>query len=133
MPPFRRAQHDLPYVLLLEDEPSIRDSISRYLSKDGYEVRAVASVREALNSIGLDLRAAILDVILVNSGGRSGLDVLAEIRRRPNGEDVPVLMFTGYGLNDEVQDTITRHGAELLHKPVELRTLTAWLHEHVSE
>jgi DNA-binding response OmpR family regulator len=134
MPLFRRAQpKSAGFVLLLEDEPSIRETISRFLAKDGYRVRAVPSVGEALNAINSELQAAILDVILVTSGGRSGLDVLAEIRRGPNGEKLPVLMFTGYGLNPEVQDTIKRFNAELLHKPVELKTLSRWLSEHISQ
>lgn len=127
MPWFGRAPSARRYVLLVDDEPAIRETVTRFLERSGYAVRAVRSVPEAMQSIGPDLGAVILDVILVNSGGRSGIDVLAEIRRRPGGGDVPILMLTGYGLNPDVLAAIECHGAELLHKPVPMGALAAWL------
>ncbi len=127
MPWFGRAPSARKYVLLVDDEPAVRETVTRFLERRGYAMRAVCSVREAMQSIGPDLGAVILDVILVNSGGRSGIDVLAEIRRRPAGGDVPILMLTGYGLSPDVLAAIERYGAELLHKPVPLAALAAWL------
>ena len=101
--------------------------MKRFLERRGYTVHAVPTVADAMQFIGPDLGAAILDVILVNSGGGSGIDVLAEIRRRPEGQDVPVLMFTGYGLNPDVVAAIETYGAELMHKPVTMDALLSWL------
>lgn len=127
MPLFARQPDTAAFVLLVEDEPGIREIIRRFLEQQGYRVRAAASVPEALPSVGPQLRAAILDVILVNSGGRSGIDVLMAIRGLEKGDSVPVLMLTGYGLNAEVQESIASYGAELLHKPVSLIALADWL------
>ena len=115
------------YVLLLDDEPAVRESLGRFLERSGYTVRAARSADEALQAIGPEMKAAILDVVLVNSRGRSGLDVLIAIRRGPGGADIPVLMFTGFGLSPDVLAAIHEHRVELLHKPVSPGELVTWL------
>lgn len=115
------------YVLLLDDEPAVRESLGRFLERSGYTVRGARSVDEALKAIGPEMKAAILDVVLVNSKGRSGLDVLIAIRQLPRGADIPVLMFTGYGLSPNVVSAIEEQRTELLHKPVSPSDLVAWL------
>jgi CheY-like chemotaxis protein len=121
------------HILLLDDEPSIRSLFTRVLEQHGYNVQAARTADEAMHAIGPGLKAAILDVILVTSGGRSGIDVLAAIRRDPVTADVPVLMLTGYGLNPEVQAAIAQHGAELLHKPVPNEVVVDWLARTIGE
>lgn len=121
------------YILVLDDEPAIRTLLSRYLRGSGYDVRTTRSSDEALTLLGPDLRAAILDVILVNSGGRSGLDVLAAIRKMDQGTTIPVMMFTGFGLAPEVLKAIEEHRADLMHKPVLPAMILAWLQRNVRE
>ena len=121
------------YILLLDDEPAILNTLSRQLRRSGYEIRAARSCEEALALLGPNLKAAILDVILVNSGGQSGLDVLAGVRAMGGGADIPVLMFTGYGLAPAVLSAIDQYKAELLHKPVPSATIISWLERNLGQ
>ena len=76
-------------VLVVDDEPRVREVVARYLERDGHAVEVAADGEEArrlLADFMPDL--VVLDVMLP---ARSGLDVLREIRRR--GE-LPVILLT---------------------------------------
>ena len=82
-------------VLLIEDEPNIIEAISFILSRDGWSVKthsngadAVEIVRERQPDI------VILDVMLP---GKSGYDILRELREDPENAALPVLMLTARG------------------------------------
>lgn len=83
------------HVLLIEDEPNIIEAVSFLLSRDGWTVSTHSNGHDAAEVIknkAPDL--LILDVMLP---GRSGFDILAEIRNTPNVATTPVLMLTARG------------------------------------
>jgi two-component system response regulator HydG len=87
----RQRNNRRPKILVIDDEESIRFTFESFLTEEGYEVVTAGNYDEALARIeetGFDLIFA--DIIL---GGRSGIDVLREIRRRR--QQVPVIMITG--------------------------------------
>lgn len=82
-------------VLLIEDEPNIIEALSFILSRDGWSVHvhsdgptAAARVAERPPEV------VILDVMLP---GRSGFDILRDIRETQGLEDLPVMMLTARG------------------------------------
>jgi DNA-binding response OmpR family regulator len=84
-----RMVHDMAAqrVLVVDDEPTVRDVVARYLERDGYVVREIgdgAEVMAAIESFHPDL--VVLDVMLP---GRSGLEVLRDL-----GDKVPVILLT---------------------------------------
>jgi DNA-binding response OmpR family regulator len=82
-------------VLLIEDEPNIIEAISFILSRDGWDVDTHANGRDAVDRVNErkpDL--VILDVMLP---GRSGFDILGDLRDQPETTDLPVLMLTARG------------------------------------
>lgn len=82
-------------VLLIEDEPNIIEAISFILSRDGWSVRTHSKGHDAVEEVrrqAPDL--VILDVMLP---GRSGYEILADIRADPALVDLPVLMLTARG------------------------------------
>ncbi|MFV1877192.1 response regulator transcription factor [Nioella sp.] len=82
-------------VLLVEDEINIFEAISFLLSRDGWEVSGHGNGATALDEIArLDPDVLVLDVMLP---GRSGLDILRDLRRQPETADLPVLMLTAKG------------------------------------
>jgi two-component system, OmpR family, response regulator len=77
-------------VLVAEDDPALRSVLERGLREGGYVVDAVADGDEALGYLRVyDYEVAVIDWRMP---GRSGLDVVRELRRR--GSPVPVLMLT---------------------------------------
>lgn len=83
------------HVLLIEDEPNIMEAIRFFLSRDGWTVSCHSDGASAVDEV---LRRApdvlVLDVMLPN---RSGLDVLRDLRARPETGALPVLMLTAKG------------------------------------
>lgn len=85
-------------VLVVDDEANIRDLVSQYLRRDGFDVVQASSGEEALTAIGRSMPdLVILDVRLP---GIDGFETLREIRRT---SDVYVLMLTA---RSEEADTL---------------------------
>ncbi len=83
------------HVLLIEDEPNIIEAVSFLLSRDGWTVSTHSNGHDAVDVINTkqpDL--LILDVMLP---GRSGFDILADVRSTEQSADIPVLMLTARG------------------------------------
>ena len=86
------VDESLPLVLLCDDEPAILEVVGTMLQQRGYRVRAVRSGQEAIDSASEEAPAAIvLDLVMP---GLSGWATLAELQRRPETRDVPVIIFS---------------------------------------
>jgi two-component system phosphate regulon response regulator OmpR len=110
-----------PRLLLVEDERPLARGLTDSFHDEGYEVRQVERGDEALAAVrGFRPDVIVLDLMLP---GRSGLDVLRELRE--SGESLPVLVLTAKG---DVVDRVV--GLELgaddyLPKPFAERELLA--------
>ena len=95
-------------VLLIEDEANIAEAIRFILSRDGWDVDLHGNGADALDRLR-DLRpdVVILDLMLP---GRSGLEILADMRADPDLKDVPVLMLTARGQGRD-REAASRAGA----------------------
>lgn len=108
-------------ILLVDDDAGLRDLLSRYLGREGFEVKTAAegvAARRALDQGHFDL--IVLDLMLP---GEDGLSLLR--RWRVEGVPTPVIMLTAKG--DEVDRIV---GLELgaddyLSKPCNPRELLA--------
>lgn len=82
-------------VLLIEDEPNIIEAISFILSRDGWTVHTHEDGETALDKVaGMPPDMIILDIMLP---GRSGFDVLRDLRNHDISKDIPVMMLTARG------------------------------------
>jgi phosphate regulon transcriptional regulator PhoB len=81
-----------PDVLVVEDEPDIRNLIVHHLTRDGFRCRAVASGAEALQRV----KAATPDLVVLDLmlPGMDGLDVCRRLRSDPGSARVPIIMLT---------------------------------------
>ena len=85
-------------VLLIEDEPHIAEAIRYVLARDGWEVRHHGDgfdAMEVIRRVGPDV--LVLDVMLP---GRSGYEILQDLRRDPALAALPVLVLTARGIKD---------------------------------
>ena len=79
-------------ILVVEDERDIAALVAYHLTKEGYRVRTAEGGNEALEAVASERPdLVILDLMLP---GFSGYEVLAEIRRRSELSDVPVIVLT---------------------------------------
>jgi two-component system phosphate regulon response regulator PhoB len=92
MGPAAMRQASPARILVVEDERDIAALVAYHLTKEGYRVRTADSGSEALAAAGHERPDLIvLDLMLP---GFSGLDVLNELKRRPQTSDVPVVVLT---------------------------------------
>jgi two-component system, OmpR family, response regulator RegX3 len=77
-------------ILIADDEPSVRDSVSYALKQEGYEVTPAADGNDAESKLTPDMPfdLLILDIMMP---GRSGLDLCREVRARSS---VPIIILT---------------------------------------
>ncbi|MGR3637059.1 MAG: response regulator transcription factor [Shimia sp.] len=82
-------------VLLIEDEPNIIEAISFILSRDGWSVATHSNGHDAVGVV-VESRPdiVILDVMLP---GKTGYEILRELRAAEGLADLPVLMLTAKG------------------------------------
>ena len=95
-------------VLLIEDEPNIIEAISFILSRDGWTVHTHEDGETAMDKVrNQPPDLIILDVMLP---GRSGFDILRDIRAAEASKTLPVMMLTARGQAKD-RDLALRLGA----------------------
>jgi CheY-like chemotaxis protein len=90
-------------------------------------VREAMDAGEAFGHIRQALSAAVVDMLFVNSGGMSGLDIIRHIRAQPHCANIPVIVLTGFSLNGTVLQEARTLGAEVWLKPFDHAALVARL------
>ncbi|MDD7384617.1 MAG: response regulator transcription factor [Actinomycetaceae bacterium] len=113
--------HNEGTLLVVDDEPSIRDLLSASLRFIGFNVLTAADGHEALaHQAGSQIDLALLDVMLPDM---DGFAVLRELRQRD--PELPVIFLTA---RDDVKDKVqglTIGGDDYITKPFSLEELTA--------
>ncbi|MGD0619169.1 MAG: sigma-54 dependent transcriptional regulator [Bryobacteraceae bacterium] len=103
-------------LLIVEDDPSVRNTIVTFLELEGYDVDAVSSTREALERLSAAPYPIVISDIYLDE--RTGIDVLHAARStNPN---CAVILMTARGTIETVMAS-TRGGAfDYIAKPFEL-------------
>jgi two-component system nitrogen regulation response regulator NtrX len=105
-------------ILVCDDEPGIRKTLSQVLADEGYEVSAVGSGEEALaRALAAEEPpdAVFLDVWLPDLDGLSVLE-----RLRAAWLDVPIVMISGHGTVETAVQAVKRGADDFLEKPLAL-------------
>ncbi|MCB2147010.1 MAG: sigma-54 dependent transcriptional regulator [Deltaproteobacteria bacterium] len=105
-----------PSLLIVDDEPSILQSLSGLLTDEGFEVITANNGYEALKVI--DAEAPDLVLLDIWMPGIDGIETLKEIKK--NNAALPVIIITGHG-NVETAVKATKLGAfDLIEKPLNI-------------
>ncbi len=103
-------------LLVVDDEPSITETLGVIFSKHGYEVRTAGTAEEAIETIAVwEPDIAILDVMLPRM---NGIDLAVVLRsNRPNCR---LVLFSGHAGTQALMEEAAKHGNmfEILAKPV---------------
>jgi two-component system nitrogen regulation response regulator NtrX len=103
-------------LLVVDDEPGIRQSLSGVLEDEGYHVESAESGEACLAAVpGGGFELVLLDIWLP---GMDGMDVLSRIQEMPFGERPLVVVISGHG-SIEAAVKATKLGAfDFLEKPL---------------
>ena len=114
-----------PRILLVEDEALLRSFTSAALERLGYEVVTAEDGADAVRVFETHrgrLKGVLLDLKMPKMGGREAFAAMRGI-----DPSVPVLICSGYGDNEEVQELISRGARGLLKKPFRVAELAEHL------
>ena len=105
-------------VLVVDDEPAIRQSLSGVLEDEGYAVESAESGEACLAALpGGNFELVLLDIWLP---GMDGMEVLSRIQEIPFGERPVVVVISGHG-SIEAAVKATKLGAfDFLEKPLSI-------------
>ena len=113
-------------VLVLDDEPTTRALMARFLAAYGYQSAEAGTMSEAIEVMrSTQIGAIILDVCLPGAG--SGLDVLQRLREQPELQSIPAIVLTGGVLTEDEELIVTRQRAHLIYKPQGFDSLVGFL------
>ncbi|GAX14393.1 two-component system, NarL family, response regulator [Fistulifera solaris] len=101
------AWRSTKWLVLVDDEASIRQAVGRLLHEKGYQVTACASGESALQRMGEQVPDVIVSDVRM-PGGMDGLELLQKIRQDERLVTVPVILLTAKG---QTQDRIAGYEA----------------------
>jgi CheY-like chemotaxis protein len=107
-------------VLVIDDEQPVREVLSRFLTKAGYEVKVAADGQQALQMVHSQSPPDLI-VLDLNMPVMSGFEVLSALRINPEWTKIPVVVLTatmGYSAGHLQADA-------LLQKPFDFVTVQA--------
>ncbi len=101
-------------ILIVDDEPLIRQSLFEILRIDGYYAHMVTSAEEALDI----LKTKKVDVILTDMKlpKMSGLDLLERVKK--DFPEIEVILITGFGSIESAVDAMRKGAYDYICKPV---------------
>nr|WP_294522028.1 hybrid sensor histidine kinase/response regulator [uncultured Rhodopila sp.] len=121
------------HVLVVDDEPIIREEIAEFLQMHGIRAEAVSNGETALQNLDADLS---IDVMLsdIRMPGMDGLTLAkTAIERRGEQHAIEVVMLTGHATVNDAAASARLRAIDFLVKPLSFTTLRATLlHAHES-
>src|SRR5436190_18823299 len=110
-------------ILIVDDEPDIRDLISYNLTREGFLVETASNGKEALAKIALDGAAlVIMDIMMPEL---DGFETCKAIRANPKTANIPVLFLTARAAEVDQIVSLELGADDYVQKPVSPRVLVA--------
>lgn len=106
-------------ILIVDDDPQLRESFERLLREEGYEVRSASSGEAALESVA----QAVPDLIVmdVRLPGMSGMETFQAVREV--APKLPVIIMTAYGTTDTAIEATKLGAFDYVLKPFDIPEL----------
>ena len=101
-------------ILIADDDPMVRNTVSKILEMFGHSVETVADGSGVFNVLDNSFDVIILDI---NMPGMDGFATIAELNKKDF--DIPVLFLTGAGSMDYAVKAINLGAYDFLTKPIE--------------
>jgi DNA-binding NtrC family response regulator len=112
-------------ILIIDDNPSILRTITRVLSREGYDLYTAQTGKEASEKLSTKkFDVALIDVGLGETLGTDLLPLMSKV-----APSMLKIIFTGTPMSNDTFNEVNRGADLLLLKPVKLETLIAILEE----
>lgn len=108
-------------ILIVDDEPDIRELISGVLEDDGYETRTAADSDATLAAVNERKPSLVLLDVWLRGSKLDGLELLTELKRID--PKIPVIVISGHGNIDTAVAAIGEGAVDFIEKPFEAEHL----------
>jgi two-component system, NtrC family, nitrogen regulation response regulator NtrX len=118
-------------ILIVDDEPGIRDSLAGVLEDEGYSCSTVGSGEDCLAALAREsFEAVLLDVWLP---GMDGLETLSRIQEIPFADRPEVVIISGHGTIEPAVKATKLGAFDFLEKPLTIEKVTVVLHNAIQQ
>src|SRR4051812_8672473 len=116
-----------PRVLVVDDDRVTRALLEEILAKEGYATDSADSGEAAVEKVKQSLRATRgstaesgYDLVIsdIRMGGKSGLDLLREIRAM--GAETEIILITGFGSMETAMEAVREGAFDYVSKPFKI-------------
>ena len=116
-------------ILIIDDNPDIRNILNDLISDAGYETRLAANYNQALSEIDKKLPdVAIIDVKL-DKGDNDGIELLTHIKSKD--KDIPVIIISGHANIEMAVNSLKSGAFEFIQKPFDHEQLMNFINRAV--
>ena len=109
-------------ILLVEDDHDSRIGIAKFLRELGHRLVECGNGEEALKAFQPSFNMVLSDIKMPKM---SGIELLREISGRPGGQDVDVVLFTGFNDLESAVDALRAGAYDYMLKPINIEELAA--------
>ena len=102
-------------IMIVDDEPSIRDSLQRWFEKDGYRTKKAANATEALRELSIgSWQIVLLDIRMPDVNGME-----LQKRIRQTNPNIDVIMITAYASVETAVEALKEGAYDYVVKPID--------------
>ena len=112
-------------ILLAEDNAESRESLTRFLTRDGHDVTGCANGEDAWSTLKADPHPLVLTDIQMPR--LDGQELLARIKAEDSLKDTEVVLFTGFGNIGSAVEAMRKGALDYLLKPINVEELSLLL------
>jgi len=112
----------MPKILIVDDEPDIRETIRFALEENGFQVQEAGHADEARKLIAEEPDLVLLDWMLP---GRSGLELAAQLKQNPKTRAIPIIMISARGEEHDRVKGLDTGADDYITKPFSPREMVA--------
>ena len=120
-------------ILLVEDDPVIRDTTSYFLkSQQNFEVVCADTGGEALSHAREKFDVILMDVMMPEMNGYEATKAIRAMNDRPDGKNIPIIAMTANSFAEDVQASLDAGMNAHLSKPIVIeeviKTILRYVH-----
>jgi two-component system response regulator RpaA len=116
----------MAYVIAVDDDHGVLETLGRVLGREGYESTLFNSAREVYRELDERLPdLLILDIVMPEE---DGISICRRLRANPRFVSLPILFLTAKGTTDDIVEGLDAGADDYVVKPFELAELRARIH-----
>jgi len=108
-----------PQILLVDDDPDLVEMYKDFLEPQQYRIITAGNGEEAIRKAEKEIPdLVILDIVMPRM---NGYEVIGRLKENSSTCHIPIIILTGYGLDQERLENLSSRAVPALHKPVSMK------------